>query len=841
MLRLSRIFKNYQETGSLNEQINLYGFIGPEVFLTKAGEVGLVLEVHGVDYECLDGTAIDGLTKRLESALRLFDENCRVYQYLFKRNNETIPYQLYGNPVVDAAVKNRIAYLGSKAETLFSLSVYYVLLYRGLKATGKLAGAMALLPRDPKRAFQELAAHLSGKKHLLALNAEVGRAQAALLERARSFILQVSDFVSVGILDKQEAFGVLKRTLNFHPDKIELAKLKYDTFLDYYLPESHVECHRRHLRVDDYYVKVLTLKEPPAQSFPLILKGLLDVRAHYQVVTEWKREDPSKTRRTIQAKRRHFHNTKRSFMSQVNLNDASPQDVLLDDSKESQVRELGGATKEIELHGNYFGLFSLTVVVYDLDLAKVDRACAEFYKVFSVHDGQLYEERYNLLHAFLGAVPGNYAFNLRYLYLLNTNYADLSFLFTLHSGAKRNLHLRQEYLAVLETNHHTPYFLNLHYRDVAHTMILGRTGAGKSFLLNFLITNLQKYAPRTFIFDLGGSFETLTRLFGGSYLRMGLESQDFRINPFSLPPSKENLDFLALFLKVLVEGQRPGQIDPRTDRELYHQIENLYAADPALRTLGVLSNTLGRDLSSRLAKWTRGGQFGFLFDNNQDTVSFSPFQCFDFQGLGQYPDLLEPLLFYLLHRANAVISGRDITRVFKAFFIDEAWVFLRNPSIQRYIVEALKTWRKHNASMILSTQSLDELRHSGILDVILESCVTKIFLANPDMDRDLYQRQFRLNENEVEIITNLIPKQQFLIKTPELGKVANLYVDPKSYWLYTNDPYDNKKRAEAFEAYGFERGLEVLAKAQPSSTGISPGDHPARSGEVTGSFEGSRS
>jgi type IV secretion system protein VirB9 len=50
---------------------------------------------------------------------------------------------------------------------------------------------------------------------------------------------------------------------------------------------------------------------------------------------------------------------------------------------------------------------------------------------------------------------------------------------------------------------------------------LGRTGAGKSFLLNFLITNLQKYEPHTFIFDLGGSFESLTQLFGGSYVSAG--------------------------------------------------------------------------------------------------------------------------------------------------------------------------------------------------------------------------------------------------------------------------------------------------------------------------------
>jgi type IV secretion/conjugal transfer VirB4 family ATPase len=812
MLKLKRIFKNYQETGSLAEQVNLYGFIGPEVFLTKSGETGLVLEVRGVDYECLDQTAIDALTKRLESALKLFDENCRVYQYLFKRNNQPIPFELYANPVVDAAIKNRMAYLEAKAGTLFSLSVYYVVLYQRSETSARLETALSSFLRHPSQSFLELCAQsFSTKKTVLLLGKDLDEAQAAVLQKARHFILQVSDFLPARILGKHEAFAVLKRTLNFDPEKLGAARLKHDTFLDYYLPESHVECHRRHLRVDDDYVKVLTLKEPSAQSFPLIFQRLLEVEANYHIVTEWKKEDSGKTRRVIQAKRRHFHNTKRSFASQVNLGDAPAQDILLDDSKEAQVRELGEGLQEIEIAGNYFGLFSLTVVIYDRDRAKVERACAEFYKVFSVHDAQLYAEKYNLLNAFLAAVPGNHAFNLRYLYLANTNYADFSFLFTLDSGEIRNRHLRAEYLAVLETNHHTPYFLNLHYRDVAHTMILGRTGAGKSFLINFLITSLQKYAPYTFIFDLGGSFESLTQLFGGSYARVGLESQDFKINPFSLPPTKENLDFLALFLKVLMQGQKAGELDPATERDLYHQIENLYSVDPALRTLGVLANTLGHDVSGCLAKWTRGGQFGFLFDNAEDTISFSRFQSFDFQRMSGCPEVLEPLLFYILHRANAVISDRESSSIFKAFFIDEAWVFLKNPSIQRYVVEALKTWRKHNAAMVLSTQSLDELKRSDILDVIIESCATKIFLANPDMDRDLYRRQFHLNETEVELIANLIPKQQFLIKTPDLGKVANLNVDRKSYWLYTNDPYDNKKRKEAFETLGFERGLEMLA------------------------------
>jgi type IV secretion/conjugal transfer VirB4 family ATPase len=812
MLNLKRIWKNYEEVGSLHALVNLFGFIGPHVFLTKSGEVGVVLEMRGVDYECLEASTVNTLTKRLESALRLFDENYRVYQFLFKRNRQAIPHSFCGKPVVDAAIRDRVAYFEEKAESLFSLSIYLVVLCPAVRTLRSFAGTLLKFPGNPSGAWAELAARFSTNTSVRLDGIEIGKAESALRQKVESFRTQVSDFVSVRPLGKREAFRMLKRTLNFDPLKLDSAELKHDTFLDYHLCESHLECHRTYLRMDDYFVKVLTLKEPSAHTFPLLLKGLLGVSANYHVVTEWKKEEPGKTRRTIQAKRRHFHNTKRSFMSQVNLNDAAPQDALLDDAKESQVRELGKGIEEIELHGNYYGQFSLSVVLYDRDLAAVERAAADFYKVFSVHDAQLYDERFNLLNAFLAAVPGNHALNLRYLYLLNTNYADLSFLFTLDSGETRNAHLREEYLAVLETNHGTPYFLNLHYRDTAHSMILGRSGSGKSFLLNFLITNLQKYDPYTFIFDVGGSFESLTRLFGGSYLRLGLESADFTINPFCLPPTKPNLDFLALFLKVLL-GRSFGTLDPATDRELYEQIESLYSLDPALRTLDVLGNTLPRPVTYALAKWMRGGQFGYLFDNPEDTVSFSRFQCFDFQQMSRYPELLEPLLFYILHRANDVIANRDITSTFKAFFIDEAWVFLRNASIQRYVTEALKTWRKHNAAMILSTQSLDELKRSELLDIIIESCATKMFLANPDMDQELYRRQFHLNDTEVNLISALIPKQQFLLKTPELAKVANLHVDRRSYWLYTNDPYDNRKRKEAFDAYGFEKGLSVLTGA----------------------------
>ena len=823
MFKLAKALRSYRDAGSLNEQINLLGFVDEHLFLTKSGDLGAVLAVSGVDFEGLDGSGIDQYTKRLEAAFKILDDQCRIYQYLFKRNDPPIPHGEYADPVVNAAIRNRIAYFKSKAENLYSLQIFYVVVLETPardKALRRMFTRKNQYGNQNGTTWTQLRSLLSAKSEIVLVNEDLRRAQAALDQKISSFLLQVNDFLPIRLLEKQDAFRVLKRILNFGRQKPELAKLKHDSFLDFFLAESHLECHRSFLRIDDYHVKVFTLKEPSAQSFPLIFQKLLECESNFFAVTEWKREDTAKTRSRIHSRRRHFHNTKRSLVSYMNTSDApaAAQDVLVDNSKEAQIQALGQALTDIEVQGSYFGEFSLTIVAYDLNLQRLETSCAEFYKVLAVHDAQLYEERYNLLNAYLACVPGNSPFNLRRILISNSSYADCSFLFTLDSGNVHNEHLHQEYLALLETNHHTPYFLNLHHRDVAHTIILGRTGSGKSFLLNFLITNLQKYQPCTFIFDLGGSFESLTQLFKGSYLRVGLESQEFKVNPFRLEPTKRNLDFLALFVRVLAESQ--GQpLTAAEEREVYEQIQTLYELDdPSLHTLTTLSNMLPRSLDSRLYKWRQGGQFGFLFDNTEDTISFSRFQCFDFQGMREYPQLLEPLLFYVLHRADALIRDPQINHVFKAFFIDEAWVFLRNPSISSYVVEALKTWRKHNAALVLSTQSLDELRKSDILDVLLESCPTKIFLANPDMDLELYSRQFHLNDHEIDLISGLIPKQQMLIKTPESSKVANLSVDARSYWLYTNDPFDNRRREEAFRTYGFEKGLEMLAAERQAKT-----------------------
>ena len=53
MLRIAQILRDYREAGSVNGLLALWGFVDETTFLTKAGHVGVVYRVRGVDYEGL--------------------------------------------------------------------------------------------------------------------------------------------------------------------------------------------------------------------------------------------------------------------------------------------------------------------------------------------------------------------------------------------------------------------------------------------------------------------------------------------------------------------------------------------------------------------------------------------------------------------------------------------------------------------------------------------------------------------------------------------------------------------------------------------------------------------
>ena len=85
MVRIARILRDYREAGSVNGLLALWGFVDDTTFLTKAGHVGVVYRIRGVDYEGLSHAQRETLAHRFGAALRLLDEQCRVYEYLVKR------------------------------------------------------------------------------------------------------------------------------------------------------------------------------------------------------------------------------------------------------------------------------------------------------------------------------------------------------------------------------------------------------------------------------------------------------------------------------------------------------------------------------------------------------------------------------------------------------------------------------------------------------------------------------------------------------------------------------------------------------------------------------------
>ncbi|MGE3957438.1 MAG: VirB4 family type IV secretion system protein [Vicinamibacterales bacterium] len=782
MRRTRTVTHAFRDVGAMSDLMPLVGFVDDAVFLTKSGDLGVVLELDGVDYECLDAAQREAVTARFEAALRLWDEQTRIYQYVLKRRRPVAGAGSHPHPAVDRLLRRRDAYLQAQHADLYDVSLYLVVLAADPSTPAAWVTDAARALRAPIATARQW---LSTDRTVVRLNQDLERRRDQLRHKVDAFVLQLADTVSPHVLDQRGAFTFFRRLANYAPDKADGVRLRDDAVLDFDTCDSALECHRTHLRLDEAHVRVLTLKEPPTQTVPLLFQALYEIPSNLLLVSAWQREGQGAIRREIHARRRHFHNARVSLSSYVTDGNPSPGDVLVDDSAVAVVRDLGAALTELTLQGRYFGSYTLSVVLWDDDSAALERSVGACFKAFAGHDAQVTDERYNLLNAWLAVLPGNQAYDVRSMYLLNTNYADLALLFAQAPGDPTNRHLGREALAVLDSTQGTPYHLNLHVEDVGHTLVLGATGSGKSFLLNFLIAHLQRYSPRTLIFDLGGSYDGLTSYFGGQALRVALDRPGFTLNPFCLAPTPDNRQFLFTFVKVLIQAGGQYAMTRSDDQALYEQIETLYALDPDQRRLFTLANILPRSLAQQLQRWVEGGQYAQVFDHVEDTVTLAPFQTIDFEGLDGVPLVLEPLLFYFLHRATATILDPALASTLKVFVLDEAWRFLRDPTIRAYVTEALKTWRKKNACVLMATQSSEDLERSELLRVAVESCPTKIFLANPNIDRAAYQALFQLNDAEAARIATLIPRQQLLLKQPDVAKVLNLRVDPTNTTLFS--------------------------------------------------------
>ncbi len=807
MVRLSRVLRDYCDAGGVNTLVSLWGFVDDGTFLTKAGHVGIVYSLRGVDVDGLTHAQRRALTHRMEAVLRQLDERNRVYQYLIKRTVEPFVTPLCAEAVAQEALARRTAYLNDRRRDLSQLAHYVVLLHEpALHA--RTTTRLDRIRREPREALRRW---LSTQHSLTLLESELDHAIGVLEHKAETFESQLADFGLLR-LGRADAFRFFRQLVNYDPPVLAATPSNAPaSYLDYFVADSPVDCHRDHLMVGSQLVKVLSMKEPPGQTFAHILGDLLAVPGELIACLEWQRIGQDRMRREIQSRRRHFFNKRVSMINYVTpAPEAKGEEMLVDESATATVRQLGDALTEMEVNGHVFGRCSLTVVLHHDDRRALDHHVAQTMKVLAAHDGAFFDETYNLLNAWLSIVPGNGARNLRRLALLETHAADLSFLFGIDQGQAGSALLTTP-LATFETPHNTPFAYHLHVQDVGHTLVLGATGSGKSFLLNFIVTSAQQYDPFTIVLDLGHGYRKLAALLHGGYVELGLRQRDVSINPFSLEPTPEHLHFLHGFVRVLLEGEDGYRLSEHEDREVYEAVENLYVLDRNQRRLFTLANLLPRPLMARLQKWVEGGRYSDLFDNVEDTLGFERLQVFDFDAMRAYPSLIEPLLFYILHRVNERLVDEQDARTLKLCVMDEAWRFIQNPTLRGYVQEALKTWRKRNAAMVLATQTIDDFASADLLRTVVESCPTKLLLANPAFDRSRYAELFQMNVMELDLLAGLMPRQQILLKRPDVTKVLTLAVDPRSYWIYTNTPIDNDRVAAVFREHGFEAGLDRLA------------------------------
>ncbi|HEX6314726.1 MAG TPA: hypothetical protein VFZ73_07700, partial [Gemmatimonadaceae bacterium] len=602
MVRIARILRDYSEAGGVNSLLPLWGFVDGGSFMTKAGHVGVVYELRGVDVDGLTQAQRRSLTHHMEAALRQLDERCRLYQYVVKRTVDTFVAPPCVEPVAQEALSRRTAYLNERRHELYELTQYIVLL-REEPTQGQVSTRLHGIWREPREAFRRW---LSTHRSLQLLESELENAIERLLHQAEAFESQLCDF-GLARLARSDAFHFFRQLVNY--DQAVLSAVPPstpETYLDYFVADSPVECHRDHLMVGSRHVKVLSMKEPPAQTFAHILGDLLAVPGEFIACLEWQRAGQDRMRREIQTRRRHFFNKRVALINYVSP-EAKAEEMLVDESATATVKQLGDALTEMEVNGHVFGRCSLTVVLHSEHRRTLDHQVAQAMKVLSAHDGAFFSETYNQLNAWVSIVPGNGARNLRRMAVLETHAADLSFLFGIDQGQPDSA-LLSDPLAVFETPHHTPFAYHLHVQDVGHTLVLGATGSGKSFLLNFLVTSAQQYDPFTIVLDLGHGYRKLAALLHGGYVELGLRQRGVRINPFSMDPTPEHLHFLHGFVRVLLEGEDGYRLSELEDREVYEAVENLYVLDRNQRRLFTLANLLPRALMARLQRWVEGGR-----------------------------------------------------------------------------------------------------------------------------------------------------------------------------------------------------------------------------------------
>ncbi len=392
--------------------------------------------------------------------------------------------------------------------------------------------------------------------------------------------------------------------------------------------------------------------------------------------------------------------------------------------------------------------------------------------------------------AYLSQLPCNFKFRPRTSLISSLNFAGLN---SLHNNpvGKPTKNCWGNAITLLKTNTNTPFYFNFHQTrlgrndfgdmHLGHTLILGKSGTGKTVLSTFLLSQSMAFAePSTFpqsslkkqftaiYLDKDYGAEIAVRAMGGKYNRLR-NGQPTGFNPFMLEKNEETISFLNSLIGILATSDG-SKLSTKDKEDINFAVRAVMDMPKSLRNCGIsrLLENIQQDVNDenslvrRLRIWQKEGQYGWVFDNETDMLSFDETSVYGFDGteILDNVQIINPLAYYLLYRVQMILDGRRVI-----LFLDEFWKWLQGDSFSEFTYDGLKTFRKRNGFLVMATQSPDEVIKSPIARAIIEQVETFIFLPNSKADYDEYTKELKVSDKEYRIIKTLEDdSRMFLIK-----------------------------------------------------------------------------
>jgi type IV secretion system protein VirB4 len=433
--------------------------------------------------------------------------------------------------------------------------------------------------------------------------------------------------------------------------------------------------------------------------------------------------------------------------------------------------ELTRAKDDVAAGRAGFGAHHMGITVKADSLAALDSQVAEVLAVMADCGLAAVREDMALEPAYWAQFPANFKYAARSGMISSGNFAGLASLHNFPVGKPRGNHWG-EAVTLFETTAAGPYFFSFHARDLGNFTVIGPSGSGKTVVMNFLLAQARKFAPRIVFFDKDRGAELFIRAIGGQYdrLRPGAPSG---LNPLQLPDTPANRQFLMEWLTLLAGGVDVEEaemlkdaidanfVQLRMHRRLRHFVELLRGGQ----------RPRSGDLYARMRAWWGEGERAWLFDNAEDLTDLSAATVgFDMTAVLDDPVVRTPALLYFFHRVEERLDGNPSIIV-----VDEGWKALDDDVFVRRIKDWEKTIRKRNGIVGFATQSAQDALESKIASEIIEQAATQIFMVNPKARAEDYIDGFGLTHHEYELVRTLPDSSHcFLIKHGNDSVVARL-------------------------------------------------------------------